>query len=684
MSSFFFRSLYQQGFARVATCTVPVTLADPLRNVAKVLEVVSKCEEEGVILCIFQELVLTGYSLEDLFHQESLLNAVKLALKNLAAATEKYRSLVVVGAPLVYRDALYNCAVIVHRGRLLGIVPKTYLPGYREFYEPRYFASGETIRGQNLYLGGENVPFGVDLLFEAHDIPGFCLGVELCEDIWVPIPPSAIMAMAGATVLANLSASNSTIGKAETRSMLCCSHSARCIAAYLYAAAGEGESSTDLAWDGQTAIFENGQLLAQSDPFPTGSQALIADIDITLLRQERLRRGVFNACAKKERVEENQTWRRIGVHIDPCQEDLGLRRPLSRFPFMATRRDRLEAECSEAFSIQVSALKQRLVTCGARSMVIGVSGGIDSTLALLVAVRTADVLGWSRQAVLGYTMPGFGTTETTKTNATALMEELGVSANVLDICSTAEVMLREMRHPFALGKAVYDITFENVQAGLRTDFLFRLANYHNGIVIGTGDLSELALGWCTYGVGDQMSHYSVNAGLPKTFIQSLVRWCSAGDYFTQSVRERLKNVLQTEISPELLPVGENGSQRTEDIIGPYALHDFTLYYVLRYGFSPTRIAFMAEQAWHDVHKGEWCYGFPLHERRAYTLAEIRHWLKIFLQRFFTNSQFKRSALPNAPKVMSAGSLSPRGDWRVPSDSQARLWLEDLENHVPQC
>ncbi|MBQ5479013.1 MAG: NAD(+) synthase [Acetobacter sp.] len=684
MSSFFFRSLYQQGFARVATCTVPVTLADPLRNVAKVLEVVSKCEEEGVILCIFQELVLTGYSLEDLFHQESLLNAVKLALKNLAAATEKYRSLVVVGAPLVYRDALYNCAVIVHRGRILGIVPKTYLPGYREFYEPRYFASGETIRGQNLYLGGENVPFGVDLLFEAYDIPGFCLGVELCEDIWVPIPPSAIMAMAGATVLANLSASNSTIGKAETRSMLCCSHSARCIAAYLYAAAGEGESSTDLAWDGQTAIFENGQLLAQSDPFPTGSQALIADIDITLLRQERLRRGVFNACAKKERVEENQTWRRIGVHIDPCQEDLGLRRPLSRFPFMATRRDRLEAECSEAFSIQVSALKQRLVTCGARSMVIGVSGGLDSTLALLVAVRTADVLGWSRQVVLGYTMPGFGTTETTKTNATALMEELGVSANVLDICSTAEVMLREMRHPFALGKAVYDITFENVQAGLRTDFLFRLANYHNGIVIGTGDLSELALGWCTYGVGDQMSHYSVNAGLPKTFIQSLVRWCSAGDYFTQPVRERLKNVLQTEISPELLPVGENGSQRTEDIIGPYALHDFTLYYVLRYGFSPTRIAFMAEQAWHDVHKGEWCYGFPLHERRAYTLAEIRHWLKIFLQRFFTNSQFKRSALPNAPKVMSAGSLSPRGDWRVPSDSQARLWLEDLENHVPQC
>lgn len=684
MSSFFFRSLYQQGFARVATCTVPVTLADPLQNVAKVLEVVSKCEEEGVILCIFQELVLTGYSLEDLFHQESLLNAVKLALKNLAAATEKYRSLVVVGAPLVYRDTLYNCAVIVHRGRILGIVPKTYLPGYREFYEPRYFASGETIRGQNLYLGGENVPFGVDLLFEAHDIPGFCLGVELCEDIWVPIPPSAIMAMAGATVLANLSASNSTIGKAETRSMLCCSHSARCIAAYLYAAAGEGESSTDLAWDGQTAIFENGQLLAQSDPFPTGSQALIADIDITLLRQERLRRGVFNACAKKERVAENQTWRRIGVHIDPCQEDLGLRRPLSRFPFMATRRDRLEAECSEAFSIQISALKQRLVTCGARSMVIGVSGGLDSTLALLVAVRTADVLGWSRQAVLGYTMPGFGTTETTKTNATALMEELGVSANVLDICSTAEVMLREMRHPFALGKAVYDITFENVQAGLRTDFLFRLANYHNGIVIGTGDLSELALGWCTYGVGDQMSHYSVNAGLPKTFIQSLVRWCSAGDYFTQPVRERLKNVLQTEISPELLPVGENGSQRTEDIIGPYALHDFTLYYVLRYGFSPTRIAFMAEQAWHDVHKGEWCYGFPLHERRAYTLAEIRHWLKIFLQRFFTNSQFKRSALPNAPKVMSAGSLSPRGDWRVPSDSQARLWLEDLENHVPQC
>ncbi|MBR2124329.1 MAG: NAD(+) synthase [Acetobacter sp.] len=688
MTSSLFRSLYHQGFVRVATCTVPVTLADPLQNIKHVLEVVEHCDQEEVLLCVFQELGLTGYSLEDLFHQEVLLNAVKIALEKLVKATEKRRPIIVVGAPLVHRSALYNCAVVVHRGHILGIVPKTYLPGYREFYEPRYFTSGGAIKGQSLSLCGENVPFGVDLLFESQDSSGFCLGVELCEDVWVPIPPSSAMAVAGATVLANLSASNSTIGKAETRAMLCRSHSARCVSAYLYATAGEGESSTDLAWDGQTAIFENGQLLAQSDSFPTGARALIADVDITLLRQERLRRGGFNDVSP-----ENDSWRRIGVQLaqklekerekTPKKAAIDLRRPLLRFPFMATARESLEMECLEAFSIQVAALKQRLLTCGARSMVIGVSGGLDSTHALLVAVRTAESLGWSRQAVLGYTMPGFGTTETTKTNATALMEELGICAHTLDIRPTAEVMLREMGHPFASGKPVYDITFENVQAGLRTDFLFRLANQYHGIVIGTGDLSELALGWCTYGVGDQMAHYSVNAGLPKTFIQSLVRWCSTTDYFTPAVRERLHAVLQTEISPELVPVGEKGNQRTEDIIGPYALHDFTLYYVLRYGFSPTRIAFMAEQAWHDVHKGEWPYGFPDHEKRAYHLAEIRHWLKIFLQRFFTTSQFKRSALPNAPKIMAAGSLSPRGDWRVPSDTQARLWLEDLENHVPQ-
>lgn len=677
-----FRSLYHQGFARIAACTVPVSLADPATNAKRILAVAKDCAREGASLCVFPELGLTGYSIEDLIQQEALLNAVEATLEKLAASTRDLLPVVVVGAPLRLRHTLYNCGVVIHRGRILGAVPKSFLPNYREFYESRHFTPGAGVSQETLPLPGGPIPFGVDLLFEATDLPGFCLGLELCEDLWVPAPPSTAQALAGATVIANLSASDITVGKAETRAMLCRSQSARCIAAYLYAAAGEGESTTDLAWDGQTAIFENGALLAQSERFPSGARMVLADTDLTLLRQERQRMTSFSACARMQ--ESEKPWRRIRFTLAPPMDNLGLRRPLERFPFVPSDPARLEQDCSEAFSIQVWALVQRLKTSGARSMVIGISGGLDSTHALLVAVRAADALGWPRETVRGYTMPGFGTTDKTLDSALALMRELGIHAQTLDIRPAATLMLGEIGHPFAQGEPVHDITFENVQAGLRTDFLFRLANQHGGLVIGTGDLSELALGWCTYGVGDQMAHYGVNAGLPKTLIQHLIRWCIASGQFAPSVRTVLETVLNTEISPELVPATEGESQKTEEIIGPYALHDFTLYHILRHGFTPTRIAFLAEHAWANAQTGEWPPGFDPNARTAYALPVIRRWLGVFLRRFFATSQFKRSAMPNGPKVMAGGGLSPRGDWRAPSDGNARLWLEDLEQGVPEA
>jgi NAD+ synthase (glutamine-hydrolysing) len=668
---------------RVAACTAPVTLADPYANKDQILATARTCAQQGAGLCVFPELGLSGYSIEDLLQHSTLQRGVENALVELAQATVDLLPVLVVGAPLAHRNSLYNCAVVLHRDRILGVVPKSYLPNYREFYEKRHFAPGAAVRGQSMRLGGQDVPFGVDLLFTAQDVPGFCLGVEICEDMWVPNPPSTAQAMAGATVLANLSASDITVGKARTRSLLCLSQSARCVAAYLYAAAGEGESTTDLAWDGQTAIFENGVLLAESERFPTGAQAVVADIDLTLLRHERAQVGSFADCAAMAGPAQ-ALWRSIGFTLAPPVSDLGLLRPLSRFPFVPADPARLEQDCFEAFTIQVSALKQRLKSCRAAGMVIGVSGGLDSTHALLVAVRTADELGWPRTAIRGYTMPGFGTTEQTLASAHALMEHLGITQATLDIRPAATLMLQTMDHPFARGEPVHDITFENVQAGLRTDFLFRLANQHNGIVIGTGDLSELALGWCTYGVGDQMAHYNVNAGLPKTLIQHLIRWCIASGHFPADVCAVLRTVLATEISPELIPATAGASQSTEDTIGPYALHDFTLYYVLRHGFGPARIAFMAEQVWRDAGQGAWPPGFMPHDHKSYGLPVIRKWLKVFMFRFFTTSQFKRSAMPNGPKVMAGGSLSPRGDWRAPSDGNATLWLKELEEHVPEA
>jgi NAD+ synthase (glutamine-hydrolysing) len=677
-----FRSLYRHGFARVASCTTRVALADPAANATSILKMARHCHDQSAVLAVFPELGVSGYAISDLLQQDTLLDAVESALAAIVEESATLLPLLLVGAPVRHNGRLYNAAIAIHGGRLLGVVPKSYLPNYREFYERRHFVSGHGIAGQEIRLGGHTAPFGTDLLFAAEDMPDFVLHAEICEDFWVPVPPSSAAAMAGALVLANLSASNITIGKAETRRMLCVSQSARCLAAYLYAAAGAGESTTDVAWDGQAGIYENGAVLAETVRFPEDDQCAIADIDLDMLRQDRMRLGTFD---DNGRTMPAKAWRRIGFRLDPPDTDIGLRRKLERFPFVPADPHRLEQDCYEAYNIQVSGLTQRLRAAGIKRVVIGVSGGLDSTQALIVAARAFDLLGRPRTDILAYTMPGFGTSDVTKTNAWRLMRALGVTYAELDIRPAARLMLKDMDHPYARGEPVHDVTFENVQAGLRTDYLFRLANQHDAIVIGTGDLSELALGWCTYGVGDQMSHYNVNAGVPKTLIQHLIRWIISSEQFSADVAETLFAILGTEISPELVPA-EDGKpiQSTEAKIGPYALQDFNLFHVLRYGFRPSKIAFLSLNAWGDAASGEWPPGFPEAQRIAYDLSEIRLWLRVFLQRFFGFSQFKRSAMPNGPKLSAGGSLSPRGDWRAPSDGNARIWLEELDCNVPEA
>jgi NAD+ synthase (glutamine-hydrolysing) len=674
-----FGSIYRHGFARVAACTTRCKLADPAANAAAILAVARECHEHGVALAVFPELGLSGYAISDLLHQSTLLDSVEDAVASIVAASAELLPLLLVGAPLRHSGALYNTALAIHRGHLLGVVPKVHLPNYREFYEPRHFVVGDGMVDGEITIGAHTAPFGTDLLFAAEDLPGLVVHAEICEDIWIPVPPSSEAALAGATVLANLSASNITIGKAETRRLLCRSQSARCVAAYLYSAAGAGESTTDLAWDGQASIFENGATLTETERFPSVSQHAIADVDLALLRHERMQMGSFDTNRRRNPV----PFRRIGFRLEPPTGDIGIERRIERYPFVPADTGRLEQDCYEAYNIQVSGLAQRLRATGIKRVVIGVSGGLDSTQALIVCARALDLLGLPRANILAYTMPGFATSAHTKANAIRLMKALGVTWHELDIRPAAQRMLADIGHPFSHGEAVYDLTFENVQAGLRTDYLFRLANHHGGIVIGTGDLSELALGWCTYGVGDQMSHYNVNAGVPKTLIQHLIRWVISSKQFEADVAATLDAILATEITPELVPTKEGETpQSTEAHIGPYALQDFNLYYTLRHGFAPSKIAFLALHAWGDATKGDWPPGFPPERRSAYDLAAIRHWLEVFLRRFFAFSQFKRSAMPNGPKVSAGGSLSPRGDWRAPSDGNADAWLAELRSNVP--
>jgi NAD+ synthase (glutamine-hydrolysing) len=682
MHSFF--SMHRQGFVRAAVCTPRIHVGDPSANAAETLALMREGEARHVDLMLFPELGISAYAIDDLLLQDALLDGVDDALRRIAEASRDMRQVCIVGAPVRRNQRLYNCGVAMSRGRILGVVPKSFLPNYREYYENRWFSPGAGLAGLEVTVAGQTVPFGTDLIFAASDLPDFTFHIEICEDFWTATPPSTRGALAGAALLCNLSASNVVIGKAEDRALLCASQSMRCHAAYLYSAAGPGESTTDLAWDGQATIHELGVLLAQTQRFPWKSQLAVADIDAERLRLERMRTVTFNSAAVAAGNPE-QAFRRIAFAHQPAFEDIGLERKIDRFPYVPDDPLRLDKDCYEAFNIQVHGLAKRIQATNGERIVIGVSGGLDSTHALIVAAKTFDALGLPRKNILGFTMPGFATSEGTKSNAWKLMTALGISAEEIDIRPAARRMLEDIGHPFAKGEPVYDVTFENVQAGLRTDYLFRLANQRKAFVLGTGDLSELALGWCTYGVGDHMSHYNVNGSVAKTLIQYLVRWVMKSGQFDEAASRTLGSILDTEISPELVPADAEGKiQSTQSKIGPYELQDFHLYYITRYGLRPSKVAFLAWHAWRDPALGEWPPAFPDEARHRYPLPEIKKWLGVFLFRFFQTSQYKRSALPNGPKVVAGGSLSPRGDWRAPSDANANVWLDELGRNVPDA
>ena len=679
-----FFSPYAHGFLRAAVCIPDVRVAAPAFNAEGTIALARRASEAQAAVALFPELGLSAYTNDDLFHQDALLDASEEALAQVIEASRELTPVLLVGVPLRFSGKLFNCAAVIYRGRVLGLVPKTYLPNYREFYEKRLFVSARDAIQSEVNLFGETVPFGNDLVFEAPDVRGFALHVEICEDFWAPIPPSTIAALGGATVLANLSASNITVGKADYRRDLCAVQSGKCIAGYLFAAAGPGESTTDLAWDGQGLIYENNDLLAESERFPAEPQMIVADLDLDRLRQERMRMTSFNDAANDHR-ERVRALRRVRFDFEIPQGEIKLERTVERFPYVPDDPALRDVRCYEAYNIQVHGLMKRLQSTGIRRVVIGVSGGLDSTHALIVAARTMDRLGLPRENIFAYTLPGFATSDETRRNAHRLMQALGATSEEIDIRPSAMQMLRDLGHPYADGEPVYDVTFENVQAGERTSHLFRLANHHGGLVLGTGDLSELALGWATYGVGDHMSHYGVNASVPKTLIQHLIRWEIHSGQFSPEANDVLQAILDTEISPELVPAaeGDGALQSTEEKIGPYALQDFNLYYTSRYGYRPSKVAYLSHHAWSDAGRGAWPAGHPPEQRRAYDLGEIKHWLGVFLYRFFQLSQFKRSCLPNGPKVGSGGSLSPRGDWRAPSDAEATAWLDELRQNVPE-
>ena len=658
-----FNCLYAHGFVRVAACAPVVAPADPATNAEHILKFWREADAERAAVLLTPELSLSGYAIDDLLLQEPLLDAVEAAIARLKAESANLFPILIVGAPLRLSGALYNCAVVIHRGAILGVVPKSFLPNYREFYEKRYFGVASDTLEELITIAGESVDFGADVIFKANDIPDFAFHIEICEDFWSPVPPSTYGAMAGATVLFNLSASNIVIGKAEDRAVLCDSQSRRAVGAYVFAAAGYGESTTDLAWDGQVIAYEMGEKIADGERFSRDPKLVIADIDVQRIAQERRRLSNFrdSAAREKERLV------RVGhttFDLEPQAGALPLKRKLDQFPFVPDDLSKRDRDCFEAYNIQVQGLAKRIEATSSNRVVIGISGGLDSTHALIVAARAFDLLGLPRKNIIGVTMPGFATTEATKSNAWALMKALGIDAREVSIRPLAQRMLEDLDHPAARGEPVYDVAYENVQAGLRTDYLFRLANKEGGFVVGTGDLSELALGWCTYGVGDHMSHYNVNGGAPKTLIQHLIRWVADTNIFDANTSKTLRSVLEGEISPELIP-GET-QQSTQAVVGPYELQDFNLFWLTRYALKPSKILFLAWSAWRD----------------KYDYATLRKWLEVFLTRFFA-SQYKRSAVPNGPKIVSGGALSPRGDWRMPSDASATTWLAELHANTPE-
>jgi NAD+ synthase (glutamine-hydrolysing) len=677
-STFF--NLYRHNFVRIAVAVPEVRVADPAFNSRQTIALMRQAADRHALLAVFPELGLSAYSCEDLFQQQALLDASRDALRAVLEASGDIPVIAVVGLPLSVDGLLFNCAAVVHQGRLLGLVPKSYLPNYREFYELRQFTPADNrLRDSIDFAGHREVPFGNRLLFQAENQPLFIFSIEICEDLWVPVPPSSHAALAGATVLINQSASNVTVGKEDYRRLLVAGQSGRCISAYVYCAAGSGESTTDLAWDGHGMIYENATRVAETQRFFYGSQLISGDIDLDRLAQDRMRQTSFGQSLRNHR-EDVARYRTVRFPVRfPMDLHLPLDRSYERFPYVPSDLARRDERCHEVYEIQVQGLVKRLQATAVEHVVIGVSGGLDSTQALIVCARAMDVLGFPRHHILAYTMPGFATTERTLRQARRLMAALGCQAHEIDIRPSCLQMLKDIGHPFAAGQPVYDVTFENVQAGERTSHLFRIANQSRGLVVGTSDLSELALGYCTYGVGDHMAHYHVNASVPKTLIQYLIRWVARTRQLGPEASAVLEEVLETGISPELVP-GESGAQpaqRAEDVVGPYELQDFHLYYTLRFGYAPPKVAFLAWSAWRDRSQGAWP-DILEGKRSQYTIGEIKRWLGIFLERFIKLSQFKRSCLPNAPKVGSGGSLSPRGDYRAPSDAEATAWLAQVE------
>ncbi|OQW63209.1 MAG: NAD(+) synthase [Proteobacteria bacterium HN_bin10] len=658
-----FNNLYAHGFVRVAACAPVVAPAYPAENAQRILKFWREADAEKAAILLTPELSLSGYAIDDLLLQEPLLDAAEAAIATLKAESERLFPILIVGAPLRFRGAVYNCAVLVHRGEILGIVPKSYLPNYREYYEKRYFGVAADRHVHATEFAGGGTTFGANQIFYHASNPDFAFHVEICEDFWAPTPPSTKGALAGANILLNLSASNIVIGKAEDRAVLCDSQSRRAIAAYVFAAAGRGESTTDLAWDGQVIVYEMGEKIAEGERFAREPKLVTADIDISRIAQERLRNGTFGDAAAQLR-DELSLWSRIRFEQDAPATPLPLKRKIDRLPFVPDDASRRDRDCFEAYNIQVSGLAKRIEATNTKRVVIGVSGGLDSTHALIVIARAFDLIGLPRKNIIGVTMPGFATGKASKANAWALMKALGIDAREVSIEPLAQRMLEDLDHPAARGEKLYDVAYENVQAGLRTDYLFRLANKESGFVVGTGDLSELALGWCTYGVGDHMSHYNVNGGAPKTLIQYLIRWVADAKLFDAATSATLIKVLESEISPELIP-GE-APQSTQAVVGPYELQDFNLYWFTRYGLKPSKILFLAWSAW----------------REKYDYATLKRWLDVFITRFFAN-QYKRSAVPNGPKIVSGGALSPRGDWRMPSDVSAAAWLAELRDNTPE-
>ncbi|MGD9967354.1 MAG: NAD(+) synthase [Hyphomonadaceae bacterium] len=659
-----FNSLYTHGFIRVAAAAPVVAPADPAANAEAILKFWREADAESAALLLTPELSISGYAIDDLLLQEPLLDAVEDAIARLKAESEKLFPILVIGAPLRAAGSIYNCAVVIHRGRVLGVVPKSFLPNYHEFYEKRHFAVASDTEKDVIRLCGEDEFFSANLIFTAADVRDFSFHLEICEDFWSPIPPSTYGAMAGANILLNLSASNIVIGKAEDRAVLCDSQSRRAVSAYVFAAAGRGESTTDVAWDGQIVAYELGEKISEGERFAREPKLVIADIDVARIAQERRRLSNFrdSAAQKKQRLIK---FGHMEFELGPTPAELPLKRKVDRFPFVPDDLSRRDRDCYEAYNIQVSGLAKRIETTGSNRVVIGVSGGLDSTHALIVIARAFDLLGLPRKNIVGVTMPGFATSDATKSNAWALMKALGIDGREVSIEPLAQRMLEDLDHPAARGEPVYDVAFENVQAGLRTDYLFRLANKEGGFVVGTGDLSELALGWCTYGVGDHMSHYNVNGGAPKTLIQYLIRWVADTKVFDATTSQTLIRVLEGEISPELIPGA--APQSTQAAVGPYELQDFNLFWLTRYGFKPSKILFLAWCAW----------------REKYDYATLKQWLELFIRRFFAN-QYKRSAVPNGPKIVSGGALSPRGDWRMPSDASATTWLSELARNTPDA